>query len=191
MHLGMLRGLVATPFISWPTSSGTSVQPSLRAAIAGNSALRSVVVVNQTPAISAGSMALASISRLSSSRVEASISAASSLSTVVAPRMPRTGIRRPPWSTGRPSGAPLDPPDEVARGGGGVVLPLADGLQQGAPDGRRVDLALETGQVLGLGEPESKGQRCRRHGPNSPYAPVTPPSHTPPPAPHARPRNAV
>src|SRR5258708_374308 len=168
MHLGMLRGLVSTTFISWPQSSGTSVQPSLRAAIAGNSAPRSVVVVNQTPAISAGSMSLASISRLSSSLVEASISAASSLSTVVAPRMPRTAIRRRPGSTGPPSGAPLDPPDEVAGGPGGVLLTDANRLQQGAAYGRGVGLATQAGKVLGLGEPESKGQRCRRHGANSP-----------------------
>ena len=71
---------------------GTSSQPSCRAAIAGNSALRSLVRVKIALATSSLWMSLSRIIRASSRRVSFSISSLVLAVTVVAPRTPRQCI---------------------------------------------------------------------------------------------------
>jgi hypothetical protein len=73
MHRGRLRGFEEGTAISWPQSKGTSPQPKRRAAAAGNSDVRSGVVVNQTAAMSPGLSAFSRASCASSSVVASTI----------------------------------------------------------------------------------------------------------------------
>src|SRR6185437_7823617 len=75
--------------ISCVQSSGTSSQPSCRAAKAGNSAFRSLVVVKMALATSSRSMPFWRIISASNCPVALSISSRLLCSTVVAPRTPR------------------------------------------------------------------------------------------------------
>src|ERR1700726_1393387 len=92
MQRGRLRGFDAGTAISWAHRSGTSPQPNRRAAAAGNSEVRSGVVVNQAAAISSGSSAFSRAICPSNSVVASTIAASLSSSVVVAPRLPRTAI---------------------------------------------------------------------------------------------------
>src|SRR2546425_8840107 len=92
MHRGRLRGFEAGTAISWPQSRGTSPHPKRRAAAAGNSAVRSGVVVNQTAAMSPALSAFSRAICASSSVVASTIAVSLSSSVVVAPRIPRTAI---------------------------------------------------------------------------------------------------
>src|SRR2546426_1328193 len=92
MQRGRLRGLELGTAISWAQSSGTSPQPSCRAAAAGNSDVRAGVVVNQAAAMSPGSSAFSRAICPSNSVVASTIAVSLSSSVVVAPRMPRTAI---------------------------------------------------------------------------------------------------
>lgn len=76
--------------ISVVQSSGTSSQPSSRAARAGNSLRRSAVTVKIALMIASVPRSLAETSASSSSRVADRIASGSSASTVVAPRSART-----------------------------------------------------------------------------------------------------
>src|SRR2546425_12662446 len=92
MHRGRLRGFEAGTAISWPQSRGTSPHPKRLAAAAGNSAVRSGVVVNQTAAMSPVESAVSRAGSASRSLVASTIAASLSPSVVVAPRIPRTAI---------------------------------------------------------------------------------------------------
>src|SRR5439155_2449000 len=92
MHRGRLRGFETGTAISWPQSRGTFPHPKRRAAAAGNSAVRSGVVVNQTAAMSPAVSAFSRASCASSSVVASTIAVSLSSSVVVAPRIPRTAI---------------------------------------------------------------------------------------------------
>src|SRR5712692_9908914 len=92
IHRGRLRGFEAGTAISWAQSSGTSPQPKRRAAAAGNSAVRSGVVVNHAAAMSPGCTAFSRVICASNSVVASTIAVSLSSSVVVAPRIPRTAI---------------------------------------------------------------------------------------------------
>src|SRR5207302_2303452 len=92
MQRGRLRGFDAGTPISWAHIKGTSPQPSCRAAAAGNSDVRSGVVVNQAAAMSSGWIVFSCAIRASNSVVAWMIAASLSSSVVVAPRIPRTAI---------------------------------------------------------------------------------------------------
>src|SRR4030081_2674972 len=92
IHRGRLRGLEVGTAISWAHIRGTSSQPNRLAAAAGNSAVRSGVVVNHAAAISPGCSAFSRAICASNSVVASKIATSLSSSVVVAPRMPRTAI---------------------------------------------------------------------------------------------------
>ena len=70
--------------------SGTAWKPSLRAASAGNSAVRSGVAVKSTLITSSGVRSLRLITALTSSAVPSRMASRSSASTWIAPRMAMT-----------------------------------------------------------------------------------------------------
>src|SRR5947209_5522996 len=92
MQRGRLRGFEAGTAISWAHSNGTSPQPNRRAAAAGNSEVRSGVVVNQAAAIWSACGAFWRAICAGSSVVASTIAVSLSSSVVVAPRIPRTAI---------------------------------------------------------------------------------------------------
>ena len=78
--------------ISVAQISGTSWKPILRAASAGNSAVRSGVAVNRTLITSSVVSSLRAITSVTSSAVPSSIASRSSVSTCTAPRTALTVI---------------------------------------------------------------------------------------------------
>ncbi len=89
MHLGMEPGLLT----SMALMRGTRFHPRRsRAATAGNSALRSLVRVKKTAAMSSERMSFAAIILLRSSSVASIISLREFSGTVVAPLTPRTAV---------------------------------------------------------------------------------------------------
>src|SRR5690606_1040092 len=92
----MTRGSDPGTAISDAHSSGTSWNPSLRAARAGNSAVRSGVVVKMTLMTSSVLSSLRAITSDTSSVVASRIWSRSSASTCVAPRTARTATAAPP-----------------------------------------------------------------------------------------------
>src|SRR5690242_3840109 len=78
--------------ISWPQSSGTSFQPSSRAAAAGNSAVRSGFVVKKIALMSSTCTELRSTISRRSWIVAPTIASRSFADAVMAPRMPRTAM---------------------------------------------------------------------------------------------------
>src|SRR5437763_14239516 len=92
MHRGRLRGFETGTAISWPQSRGTFPHPKRRAAAAGNSAVRSGVVVNQTAAMSPAVSAFSRASCAYSSVVALTIAVSLSSSVFVEPLIPRTAV---------------------------------------------------------------------------------------------------
>ncbi|MBT9149278.1 MAG: hypothetical protein DDT28_00701 [Dehalococcoidia bacterium] len=92
-HCGKLPGTC----ISCPQSRATCVHPICRAANAGNSAVRSGVVVKKAQAISSTLISLARIIFSRSSLVACRMDSLVFSSTVVAPRMPRQRIDMAPF----------------------------------------------------------------------------------------------
>src|SRR6266480_4382806 len=122
MQRGTLRGLELGTAISWAHSRGTSPQPRWRAAAAGNSDVRSGVVVNQAAARSPGSNVFSRAISASNSMVASTIAASLSSSVVVAPRIPRTAILS--YLLGAPSYRAMEEAGErVAAGGAALAHP--------------------------------------------------------------------
>src|SRR5579871_4709628 len=97
------RGIAPGTPISPAHNSGTSWKPSLRAASAGNSAVRSLVAVKITLMTSSVLRSLRVITSVTSSAVPARISARSSAPTWIAPRTARTATCLPSRPGPRPA----------------------------------------------------------------------------------------
>src|SRR5688572_26922469 len=158
--------------ISWPHISAIFVQPnSLRATTAGNSALRSVVVVKLALATSWVEILFVLMISLRSSRVASRIASRVLDSTVVAPRMPRTGIKSiviPSRSGGQPltpagassfaaTGEHLDILAHSLRSAGRRCI--ANQLHNGGADRRPVRHSGQRFDVFAAGYAESYRQR--------------------------------
>src|SRR5688500_10541149 len=120
----MHRAIAPGTGISIVQRSAMSVQPSSRAACAGNALRRSGVTVKRALMMSAGASSLSATMRRSSSAVAARMAEASSSSTVVAPRI---APRCRSWGTrsgGRRRGAGTPPELHIGGLGFFVMAPL-------------------------------------------------------------------
>src|SRR5690606_26883976 len=132
--------------------SGTSWKPSLRAASAGNSAVRSGVAVNSTLITSSVVSSLRSMTWVTSSVVPAMIESRSLASTWIAPRIART-MRFAPSLAGEPVRRRARAPASWVRLQLHRRVQFADLTQRQRPDRARLGAAqlhraeLDAGQV--------------------------------------------
>src|SRR5690606_12473225 len=131
------RGRACGTAISVEQLRGTSVKPSLRAASAGNSALRSWVAVNRTLMKSSVVNWLRRMTSSISSAVASNMRSRSLASTWTAPRIARTATFRPPDIPG------LHPCGSVE---------LADFLRGQGPDGAALQVVEPDRSDLGAGQ---------------------------------------
>src|ERR1700729_574324 len=125
--------------------SGTAWKPSLRAASAGNSAVRSGVTVNSTLITSSGARSLRLITAVTRSAVHSRMASLSSASTWMAPRMALTVTCSTPYDlTSRLQCSPCSPPRARGRwlqaDGGVEFADLLGGEVSGAAGGEVPEL---------------------------------------------------
>src|SRR5262249_19897050 len=142
------RGMAPGTAISAAQISGTSWKPILRAASAGNSAVRSGVAVNSTLITSSVVSSFRDMTSVTSSAVPSSIASRSSPSTWIAPRTALTVIWPPPSTRHR-----LQPYRgvQLADLPGGQVAG-GTGLEVAEPDRAHVGTDQAADRVAGRGQ---------------------------------------
>src|SRR5215469_10375050 len=153
-----MRGIALGTSISVAHSSGTSWNPGLRAARAGNSAVRSGVAVKMTLMTSSVLSSLRPITSVTSSVVAARISAWSFALTWTAPRTARTVTVTPPFAWVQPTRGELR-----LRSQADGSVQVADLLGGQSPGGTGAQRSERDGSDLGSDQPAHRTAAGCKH----------------------------